>query len=231
VHLERAVPGGALSAIVPRDNLQALMLALGVEAILLILAVVIYSSGILKVHPSQRDVVTLQLDSLAPEPKPEVPEPPKPIPKAPPPPVKKVALPPEPTPTPKPEPVVQAPQPVEKVAPTPFVEPAPPPPVRVASTKTDADLMAVYSARIRAAVQAALVFPYSARELGATGRTRVEFKLDQGRHSGEHVLISSGMSTLDKAALQAVRDANYPAPPEGLANQPRVFQVWVEFNH
>jgi protein TonB len=232
VHLERAVPGGAITAAVPRDNLQALMLALGLEVVLIILAVIIYSTGILKVHPSQRDVVTLQLDSLVPEPKPAAPEPPKPIPKIPPPPVKKAAPPPpEPLPEPKPEPVVQTPQPTEKAAPTPFVEPAPPPPARATTTRTDADLMAIYSARIRAAVQASLVFPFAARELNSVGRTRVEFKLEQGRHSGEHVLISSGMSILDKAALQAVRDAIYPPPPAGLQAQSYVFQIWVEFAH
>jgi protein TonB len=40
---------------------------------------------------------------------------------------------------------------------------------------------------------------------------------------------SSGYGLLDSAALQAVSDATYPAPPKSLAGKTQTFEVWVRF--
>jgi TonB family protein len=204
------------------DGLKALALAVALEFLLLGLAAAIYTYGMLRPTPVVKEAVTLQLSSLAPEPVPPAPPPPKKVEKTPP--VARKTPEPLPEPVPVPEPPVTqdaAPSPfAEKPAPTP---PAPPP------RPTEADVLADYTAKIRNAVQTALIFPRAAEERHDTGRTRVEFRLFQGRQSGARVILSSGLNMFDRAALQAVQDAIFPQPPDSLREQARLFQIWVEF--
>ena len=203
------------------DGLRALGLALLLELLLMGLAAVVYTSGLLRPTPVTRDQVTLQLSSLAPEPAP--PEPPLP---------RKIEKPQaQRQPVPRQEPLpVPTPPAVQDTAPSPFAEKqVPPPPPPATARLTEAELLADYTAKLRDAVQAALIFPKAAESLGYTGRTRVEFRLFQGRQSGARVLLSSGINMFDRAALQAVQDANFPQPPEALRDQARLFQIWVEF--
>lgn len=169
--------------------------------------------------PELQEVMKLDLTNAPPEPKPPVP--PKkvlPIPPKPVPPTPQKALPPEP---------VKAPVVNE---PAPFVEkPVTPPPPAANPARNEA-LLADYTSKIRAAVQAALVYPRAAEELGYTGRVRVEFRLHNGHPSDARIVQSSKVSMFDRAALQAVQAASYPTPPDFLQGQSRLFQVWVEFN-
>jgi protein TonB len=204
------------------DGLKALALAVLLELFLLGFAAFVYTSGILRAAPVMKDSVVLQLGSLAPEPTPPTPPPPRKVEKRSPEPLKQPLPRQEPLPLPVP-PVTQ------DSTPSPFAEkqvPVPPPP---AARPTEAEILADYTSKIRDAVQTALIFPKAAESLGYTGRTRVEFRLHQGRQSGARVIVSSGINMFDRAALQAVQDAMYPPPPEVLAGQSRLFQIWVEF--
>ncbi len=184
--------------------------------------------------------VVLQL--AAPEEK-KAPEPPKPKPEPPKPklPQPKV-VPPIPVPPPPPEPPPSRPvvkpvpdlQPVAE--PTPFSEPAPPPalpapppPPPVVPADVKPDPMLVYAGRVKAAVQAAVVYPAAAQRLRMSGRTRVEFVMRDAQASNPTVIQSSGIGLLDQAALAAVAAAAYPTPPDELVGVTRQYQVWVEF--
>ncbi len=204
------------------DGLKALALAVLLELFLLGFAAFVYTSGILRAAPVTKDSVVLQLGSLAPEPTPPTPPPPRKVEKRSPEPRK------APTPLPQPAPTTEPPL-AQNAAPSPFAEkPAPSPPAQP-PRPTEADVLADYAAKIRNAVQSALIFPMAAEARHDTGRTRVEFRLYQGQQSGARVIVSSGINMLDRAALQAVQDASYPQPPEGYREQVRVLQVWVEF--
>jgi TonB family protein len=82
---------------------------------------------------------------------------------------------------------------------------------------------------VRAAVQAAFVYPPAAKAAEFVGRTRVAFNLMDAKVSGARVLIGSGMGLVDKAALQAVQKANYPTPPGEQKSTELSFEIWVEF--
>jgi len=203
------------------DGLKALALAVLLELFLLGFAALVYTSGILRAAPAMKDSVVLQLSSLAPEPAPLTPPPRK---------VEKQLPEPRKQPMPRQEPLpIPVPSVAQNTPPSPFVEqqiPVPPPP---AARPTEAEVLADYKVKIRDAVQTALIFPKAAESLGYAGRTRVEFRLQQGRQSGARVIVSSGINMFDRAALQAVQDAIYPQPPEALMGQARLFQIWVEF--
>ena len=100
------------------------------------------------------------------------------------------------------------------MAPPPLVDPA----------------LASYTGKVKAAVQAAVVYPPAAIALGFRGRARVEFKLRDGVPSQANVIAASGMGLVDRAALQSVQTANYPAPPPSLRGKEETYQLWVEFN-
>jgi protein TonB len=138
---------------------------------------------------------------------------------------------------PAPEPVPQVATPVAPAtpaplaaAPSPIAPPAaaPPPPPQAAS-KSDPN--AEYAAKVKAAVQAALIFPPAAAAMDFQGRARVEFKLRDRAPSQARILVSSGMGLTDRAALQSVEAAKYPPPPQALAGQEKTYEVWVEFHH
>ncbi len=192
--------------------------------------------------------LTVAPPDVPPAPRPEPPPKPLPVPKVPPPPVPKPslprqdvpppphdALPPPPQQTPPPpappapvaapsptaEPVakaVESAKPVVQAAPR--VEP-PPPPV------DNAEVVLTYNGRLTAAVQAAFVVPSMARQLGFRGRARVEFHLRDGTVSGARIVQSSTLQAVDRAALQAVESASYPAPPAALIGKDGVYQIWV----
>jgi len=189
-------------------------------------------------HPPAPKLIPLaiQIES-APNIEPPPPEPPKALPKVVPPPVKTAVVtppsPPPPAPMVAPVPVVAAPSerplPSTSVA-SPFAPPAPPPPpppppVQAGPAGPSAD----YIAKVRAAVQAAFVYPAAARALEFRGRTRVAFKLLDAAPIGAKVLVGSGMNLVDKAALQAVQNAVYPPTPADQKSLELSFEVWVEF--
>ena len=202
------------------------------QAILLECAVIALMITIYSILPNKpivpKEPTVIQLMDAPEEPKPKAeptPPPPKPI-------IKPVMKP-EPI-KPLPETSKPIPEPVKvpetPVAPTPFVEkPIEPPPPVVTPKSNEAEVLMEYTAKIRAAVQSALLFPKSAEAMGLTGRTRVEFTLFQGHQSQAKVITSSGVNMFDRAALQAVTDAAYPPLPDTIKNQARTFEIWVEF--
>ncbi len=189
----------------------------------------------------------------APVPKPQpvelaFPAPPQTPPKPPPPPPpKRVVKPVPPTPRPavrhtaphpKPVPVSQkmelppAPVPTAKAYQVPDPAPAPVPPAPVAKPappSVDPAVRAVFEDQVRAAVQAAVQYPYAAKMAHIGGQARVSFSYRDGRVWAVKVVTSSGYDVLDRAALQAVSAASYPPPPANLAGKSLAFEVWVRF--
>lgn len=185
-------------------------------------------------------VMPITIESMQPEPAPALPAPeaPKslPLPQA------RPIMPPRPAPRPVPQPEALPPMPAQEIpvtpppmvsAPTAFsappviaaAPPAPPPPPPVQLGPP-----AEYIAKVKAAVQAAAVYPPAAVALNFRGRTRVEFKLKDGVSSQARVVTGSGMGLVDRAALQSVQAALYPPSPAVLAGKEEIYQVWVEFN-
>ena len=162
-------------------------------------------------------------------PKPIPPQPkPKPVPKPAITPRRTKPVPPAPAPVAvtKTEPLTQTPKPTaftEPVA-TP-VQPPPPDPAPAAPSK--ADMHAEYQDKVRAAVQAAVYYPPIAAAMHYSGRVRVEFRLIDGTPSDTRIVTSSNIGMLDRAALQAVQSAHYPAPPEVLRGKNQLFQIWI----
>ncbi|RXZ36627.1 hypothetical protein D9O50_08995 [Oxalobacteraceae bacterium CAVE-383] len=215
---------------------QAFLLALLVELALAASAAWVLA-GTAPARPAISEPVPLTLVNEtppAPEQKtlPKPPEPPKPVQK--PTPVKPKLAPQKPQP---PAPAPQQPQPAPQTepahtdTPTAFTEPAqaaaPPPPAPNVSGKADRN--AEYAAKVRAAVQAAVVYPPAAASLHFAGRVRVEFHLRDSVAGQARVLIASGIGMIDRAALQSVQNAHYPEPPADLQGSDLVYQVWVDF--
>jgi len=156
---------------------------------------------------------------------PPAPAPAKPVPPPPPPP--KVVEPPKVVPKivhviPRPAPMVVPPM----VLPPEVTAPPPPPP----APAVNAEAVDRFQAEVRAAIQAAIVYPPTARMMKQQGRAKVAFTLTHGHAEGAQLLQSSGVATIDTAALAAVRDANYPAPPPEMAGKPLSFAVFVVFS-
>jgi protein TonB len=165
---------------------------------------------------------------------------------------------PEAPPVPKPQPVARPVTPVHQVthvarphsvpavpppAPTPIPEPAtpsaapmdtrpastPPPPPAMPAAAPAAPNPSFENA-MRAAIQAALHYPESARMAGMAGRARVSFRYRDGSVSDVTLITSSGGAILDRAALAAVRDAAYPKPEPAQMGKTLDEQLWVTFN-
>jgi periplasmic protein TonB len=83
---------------------------------------------------------------------------------------------------------------------------------------------------MRAAIQAALHYPESARMAGMAGRARVRFLYRDGGVLDVTLVTSSGSGMLDRAALAAVRDAAYPKPEAAQMGKTLEEQLWVTFN-
>jgi protein TonB len=149
--------------------------------------------------------------------------------------------PPKPVPPPPPPKVVEPPKVVPKIfhvlpRPAPMVVPpmvlppevtAPPPPPPPPAPAVNAEVVDRFQAEVRAAIQAAIVYPPTARMMKQQGRAKVAFTLTHGHAEGAQVIQSSGVATIDTAALAAVRDANYPAPPPEMVGKPLSFAVFV----
>lgn len=214
---------------------SSLALALLVEGALLASAALVLVNSAAPI-PALSAPVPLTL--LAPEPEPPLPEPapkskplppqvmPKPqvVPKVKTAVAKPQTTPPTPTPTPVAEPTPLA------AAPSAFSEPVhatTPPPAPASSGKPDPN--GEYAAKVRAAVQAAVVYPPAAASLRFSGRVRVEFHLRDAVPAQARVVIASGIGMIDRAALQSVQSAGYPAPAADMQGRDLVYQVWVDF--
>ena len=99
-----------------------------------------------------------------------------------------------------------------------------------ALTAHAADGQAELEARIRAAVQAAVRYPATARMMGLSGRARLLLDYRAGAVGGVSLAQTAGAPALDDAALAAARTAHYPPAPPDVGDRPLRFLVWVEFN-
>ncbi len=125
-----------------------------------------------------------------------------------------------PLPARKPAPPRRA-QPLPRLASTPAPRLPSPAPENPHATDT-------LKGRIRLAVQAALRYPESARDLGEQGRALVGFDYRDRSVSNVRILVGSGNGRLDAAALETVREADYP-PPGRFAGRTLLLAVWVNF--
>lgn len=198
----------------------------------------------------------LWVGSRTPPPKPTVPEkkiiavhmvqpaPPKPVPIPPPP--KPVVQPkptpkPIPRPTPVPQPVIHhtpAPKPLLAKAPAPtapiytppaHTPPAPPPPAPSAAVQQDA--IASYAALLRTRVQADTRVPEAVRLMHTSGTAVISFRLTpSGQLLSARVAQSSGVDSIDRAALQAVQGGSYPPFTKNMPKHTMAFAVQVHLS-
>jgi len=155
---------------------------------------------------------------------------------------------PEKVPKKQPEPKLAKPKVVQRQTPRPPVTPLPveqalpvaqlptaftrPEPLPVATPVPDtskAKISNLYAAKVHAAVQTAHYYPPAAAALRYSGRVRVAFHLRDGVPANPQLLVPSGYGIIDRAALSAVQNAQYPEPPQELRGEDMVYQVWVEF--
>jgi protein TonB len=122
----------------------------------------------------------------------------------------------------QPPPAVQTPLP-----PTPSPPPAPAAPPQPSAGEID-----LFQAEMAAAVQRAATadYPDAAQMAHENGDVSIAFVFEDGAVSDVEVTGSSGFPMLDEAAMQAVRDARYPAEPPGFAGQPHNVHVLVRFH-
>ena len=217
-----------MSVYTPTQPLQALGLALLVELILLAgMAIIFVNTRTVTPKTSAPVALTIVTEPTPPAPiaKP-VPLPPQPKPKVTPihqaKPHPSKPTPPVPAPAP-PVPLAQAPSPTAFSVPV--TPPAPPQPPPVVTSRVD--LHAEYADRVRAAVQAAVYYPAAAVAMHFSGRVQVAFQLHDGIPGETRIMTSSGLGIIDRAALQAVQTARYPAPPDDLRGHDLSYQVWV----
>ena len=88
--------------------------------------------------------------------------------------------------------------------------------------------MALLQGRIRAAIQAALRYPPAATAMQLTGRAQVELEYQSGSVRNVQLARSAGSPLLDRAAISAVRDAQYPSAPPEVGDRSLLLLVWVE---
>ena len=154
---------------------------------------------------------------------------------APPPPIQSAALeippnpPPPPPPPPRNIPVPQPPQPqpLSEVPPIPTpvptpnavpVQPPSPPPIPNTSKPAPENILAEFQASMKAAIDAAKVYPKEAIIAGESGAATISFDYVNGVVSNIHVDKSSGARSLDKAAILAVQKAAMPPKPAELVS-------------
>jgi periplasmic protein TonB len=211
---------------------SAFLIALGLEIVILFAGSALIANA--KSNPApQQQTVELTFEEPKPAPKEETKPLPKPV--VPPPQVKHVVVPhiqppvhvaAAPAVTPPPAPATPTP-----VVSAPVTEPVvatPPPPPKVNNEAAEKE--AVFSAQLKAAIQAAVVYPAAARMMSAHGKAKVEFEFLNGISSQVHIILSSGSTLLDQAAIQAVSNAQVPPIPESLKGKRMTYQVMVEFN-
>jgi TonB family protein len=130
----------------------------------------------------------------------------------------------------EPVPKPQVPQKIELPPQMALQSPPPAPPPSTPSPPASTEAVDRFDAEVRAAIQAAIVYPPAARMMKQQGRTKVAFQLIRGRAEDPRVVQSSGILAIDTAAVAAVRDAAYPTPPAELAGKTLEFAVFVEFS-
>lgn len=189
-------------------------------------------------HPAEPPLrpVPLVIEAAAPAPEPVAPPPPQPAP-VPPPPTPQHVVRAEPSPVPPPPAPAPEPAPAPPVlAPTPPTPPAAAVPVAAPAPKpmppapAPAGPSPEYQARVKAAAQAAFVYPAAARAVDFKGRTRVGFTLHGTTPLNVHVITPSGMGLVDRAAVHSVESGNYPAPPPELKGIDSYFEIWVDLD-
>ena len=167
----------------------------------------------------------------------------------PPPPVEKVAvitIPPNPPPPPPPPPntpipKLPTPQPLSEVPaiPSPIpvpnaIPPQPPQPPPVATPPPKVDLAAVrasFEEDLRQCIQnqALSHYPREAILAGQSGTVTVNFNYASGKISNVTVKRSSGTRSLDRAAMDAVRQARCSAPPSEFMGQSFNFTIPIQY--
>lgn len=100
----------------------------------------------------------------------------------------------------------------------------------VSKVENKPDPMTQYQGQVRAAIQSAVVCTSAAKDLNASGKTRVQFNLKDTQQSGGHVVTGSGIPFLDNSALIAVQNARYPKPPEEFIGENKLMTVLVVLN-
>jgi protein TonB len=121
-------------------------------------------------------------------------------------------------------PLTSAPSPIAAVAPA---AAAPAVPVAPPVTGNVVDPALAYNAKLTAAAQAAFEVPGAVTALAFKGRARVEFNLRDAVASSIHIVQSSGLGAMDRAALKAVQNAAFPQPPASLQGKEMRYQIWV----
>jgi len=133
-----------------------------------------------------------------------------------------------PQPETPPTPAPSKAEPVAVAAESAYVQAAPPPPPPAPATgPSDKELE--FAARVKAAIQAAVVYPMAAKQMGYRGKAVVEFVYRDGQVSQTHIAQSSGLGMIDNAALAAVSAARFPTAPETLKGKDMSYRVTVLF--
>jgi protein TonB len=103
-------------------------------------------------------------------------------------------------------------------------------PRAASAPEAGAEAVADYRAAVRAAVARAQVYPRAARSRGVEGAAVLHLALGpDGRLRNARIAQSSGAAVLDRACLDAARNARLPAPPPGLRATDLQFTVTVQF--
>lgn len=106
---------------------------------------------------------------------------------------------------------------------------ATPPPAAAPAASTGPGPTDLFAAKLRAAIQAAVVYPFSLRDMGLDADIQVEFVYQDGAVSQVRVVRGGKAAAFDRAALAAVQAATMPQPPAELRGQAHTFRVTVRF--
>ena len=136
---------------------------------------------------------------------------------------------PRPLPTPAPPPIRHIATPTVEDSPVALPAPPPPPAQPIPQLDRTAEREAEFASKVKAAIQAAVVYPAAARNMGYRGKARVEFTLRDGVPHQAHIIQGSGIGMIDNAALAAVANARYPMTPESIKGKDIPYQVTVFF--
>ncbi len=146
----------------------------------------------------------------------------------------------QPPPMPRPRPVVHhnpVAEPLPPPPPRPQVVPRPPAPVPQPPPAPRLSPAAVegvidrYAAALHAHIQGALVVPGPVAALGLSGAVTVRFAVSPGgRLLWVRVARSSGIGSIDRAGVAAVRHCHYPPFTKGMPGHVLVFRVRVGIN-
>ena len=98
-----------------------------------------------------------------------------------------------------------------------------------AAPDSGSGLLPGLESRIDEAVRQAAILPDAARRQRRAGRAQIRFTYRDGGVQDAQIVASSQSRLLDNAALQAVRDANYPQPPLPLRGRQLTLLVWIDF--